>query len=429
MFGWVGHRPQYAPARRARAGVRRDACERHHEVAERDQSAPTSSSNRARSSAATSTRYQTSDVGQLSRLNIGKPTYQRGPGESTGSFAIESAMDELSYALAIDPLELRLRNYSETDPDSGKPYSSKRLRECYARGAERFGWSAGKPNARSTRRERMLVGLGMATASRATHRSAATVRIRMNPDGSVVVQCGTIEQGTGSPTVFAQLAAEILDVPFERVRFECGQTRTCRTRRSPPDPQTAASVGSAVVGAAQDLRRAPRATGGGRLPRVSRFSSRVKPAPGEAAFATQSFGAQFAEVEVDPDLGDGPRDALRRRLRRRPHPQREDRAKSDARRHRVGHQHGALRAHALRRADRAHHECQSCRIIWFRRTPIFPTSRSSSIEGDDPHVNPAGVKGIGEVGICGAAAAVANAVYHATGVRVRELPITPDKLI
>ena len=302
MFGWVGHRPQTRQTVSLGADrTGRLAALTHSVLSE------TSISDEFVEPCAVFSRdlyavpnFAMSDA--LSRLNISKPTYQRGPGESTGTFALESAMDELSYQLGIDPLELRLGNYSENNPDSGKPYSSKRLRECYAQAAERFGWSARIPKTRSTSRGRLLVGMGMSTASRAVHRSAASVRMRMDAAGNVLVQCGTIEQGTGSPTVFPQLAAEILGISPRRVRFEWGNTDL------PDAPiaagsQTAASVGSAVVGAAQHLREQLAAAGG--TPPAAGIEVRFegKPSAAEEAFATQSFGANFAEVEVDPDVG------------------------------------------------------------------------------------------------------------------------------
>ncbi len=427
MFGWVGHRPQTQQTIALGAGRDGILQSVRHEVL-----SETSMSDEFVEPSAVFSRdlyavpnYSMSDT--LSRLNISKPTYQRGPGESTGSFAMESAMDELSYALAIDPLALRLRNYSENDPNSGKPYSSKRLRECYARGAERFGWNARNPKERSTLRGRMLVGVGMATASRAVHRSAATVRIRMNPDGSVVVQSATIEQGTGSPTVFAQLAAEILDIPPQRVRLEWGSTDL------PDAPiaagsQTAASVGSAVVGAAQSLRERLAVTGGTAPAGGIEVQFEGKPSPEEEAYATQSFGAHFAEVEVDPDVGmvrvtkfvgafDGGR-ILNAKT-----------AQSQM----LG---GVVWGISMALFEHTRYDARTGRIMNANLSDyLVPTNADIPdvdviiIEGDDPHINPAGVKGIGEIGICGSAAAVANAVYHATGVRIRELPITPDKLI
>jgi xanthine dehydrogenase YagR molybdenum-binding subunit len=427
MFGWVGHRPQTVQV----VSLGADRSGRLLSVTHNVQS-ETSVSDEFVEPCAVFSRdlYATPNYAmsaELRRLNISKPTYQRGPGESTGSFAVESAMDELAYALKLDPLELRLRNYSENNPDSGKPYTSKNLRECYARAAERFGWAARNPVVRSTRRGRMLVGSGMASASRATHRSAASARIRMSADGSVTIACGTVEQGTGSSTVYGQLASEILEIPFERVTFEFGNTDL------PDAPiaagsQTAGSVGSVVVVAANQVRERL-ASLGGRVP-AEGIDLHVSDEPGPEVeqYAQQSFGAHFAEVEVDPDLGmvsvtrfvgayEGGR-ILNEKT---------------ARSQFLG---GIVWGISMALFEDTRYDVRTGRIMNATLSDyLVPTNADIPdpdiiiIEEDDPHVNPAHVKGIGEVGICGSAAAVANAIYHATGIRVRDLPITPDKLI
>jgi xanthine dehydrogenase YagR molybdenum-binding subunit len=427
MFGWVGHRPQ--TEQRISLGSDRNGklVAVTHDVLSETSLAdefvePCGVFSRDLYAVA---NYEMSH--QLPRLNISKPTYQRGPGESTGSFAMESAMDELSYELGIDPIELRLRNYSERNPDSGKPYSSKNLRECYRLAAERFEWSRRKPKPRSTSRGPTLVGLGMATASRATHRTAASARIRMSEDGSVLIQCGTIEQGGGSPTVYAQLAAELLDIPFDRVRFEFGNT-DLPTAPLAAGSQTSGSVGSVVVVAAQRLR-SQLAANDGRLPSGG-ISLDVEDKPGEEeeAFATQSFGAQFAEVEVDADLGEvrvvrfvGAYDGGRILNAKT--------AQSQL----LG---GIVWGISMALFEKTRYDTRTGRIMnaslgdyLVPTNADIPNPEIIIIREDDPHVNPAHVKGIGEVAITGAAAAVANAVYHATGVRVRDLPITPDKLL
>ncbi len=428
MFGWVGHRPQteqHVVLAAATGGTLQSVS--HDVISE------TSLSDEFVEPCAIFSRdlYRTPNFEmshELRRLSISKPTYQRGPGESTGSFAMESAMDELAYALAIDPLELRLRNYSDVNPDSQKPYTAKHLRECYRLGSTRFGWASRDPRVRSTRRGRMLVGTGMATASRATHGSAASVRIKLSADGSLLVQCGTIEQGTGSSTVYGQLAASILDVPFERVRFEFGDT-TLPVAPLAAGSQTASSVGSAVVVAAQRVR-AQLAVAGGAIP-ADGITVELENKPDEAEegrFAQQAFGAHFAEVEVDPDLGSvrvtrfvGAFDAGRILN-----------AKT-ARSQLVG---GIVWGISMALLEKTRFDLRTGRIMNANLTQyVIPTNADVpdidvvTVEADDPNANPAGVRGIGEVGICGSAAAVANAVYHATGVRVRTLPITVESLI
>jgi xanthine dehydrogenase YagR molybdenum-binding subunit len=427
MFGWVGHRPQ--TEQHIRLGAERDGrlVSVTHDVL-----SETSVADEFIEACGVFSRdlYAVPNYGmshQLPRLNISKPTYQRGPGESTGSFAMESAMDELAYELGIDPIDLRLRNYSERDPDSGKPYSSKNLRECYRCAAERFEWSRRKPTPRSMRSGRMLVGLGMATASRATHRTAASARFRMNPDGTVVIECGTIEQGCGTPTVYAQLAASILEIPYERVRFEFGNTSLPAAPLA-AGSQTSGSVGSVVAVGAAKLR-AQLASLPGHVPSDGIvFDLEDAPTEEEEQYAHQAFGAQFAQVEVDPDLGEirvtrfvGAFDAGRILNAKT--------AQSQL----LG---GIVWGISMALFEEAAYDSRTARIMNANLAEyLVPTNADIPnpdlimIEEDDPHVNPAHVKGIGEVSITGVAAAVANAVYHATGIRVRELPITLDKLL
>jgi xanthine dehydrogenase YagR molybdenum-binding subunit len=427
MFGWIGHRPQ--TEQRVTLGAGRDgrlASVTHDVLSE------TSVADEFVEACGIFSRdlYAVPNYGmshQLPRLNISKPTYQRGPGESTGSFAMESAMDELAYEIEMDPLELRLRNYSERDPDSDKPYSSKNLRECYRRAADRFGWARRVPKPRSMTDGRMLIGLGMATASRAAFRSAASARIRANHDGTFVVACGTIEQGCGSPTVYAQLAAEILDVPFARVRFEFGDTDLPAAPLA-AGSQTSGSVGSVVALAAERLR-ARLAALGGQIPNDGIvLEVDDEPTPEEELYANQGFGAQFAEVRVDPDLGEirvtrfvGAFDGGRILNAKT--------AKSQL----IG---GIVWGISMALFEKTAYDKRTGRIMNANLSDyLVPTNADIPnpevilVETDDPHINPAGVKGIGEISITGVAAAVANAAYHATGIRVRDLPITVDKLL
>ena len=427
MFGWVGHRPQTEQTVSLGASHEGTLRSVMHEVR-----SETSIADEFVEPCAVFSRdlYAVPNYAmshELRRLNISKPTFQRAPGESTGSFAMESAMDELSYELGIDPLELRLRNYSENAPNSGKPYTSKKLRECYQAAADRFGWHRRNPSVRSMSNGRLLVGQGMATSSRATHRSAASARIEMSSGGMVVVSCGTIEQGTGSATVYGQLASEILEIPFERVRFDFGDTSLPNAPIA-AGSQTAASVGSAVAIAAQQLRERL-ATLGGRVPPGGiEINVDAKPDASEERFAQQSFGANFAEVEVDPDIGMV----------------------------RVTRFVGAYNGGRILNAKTARSQLLGG-IVWgismalFEKTRFdertgrimnanladylvptnadIPNVEAIIVEDDDRNVNPAHVRGIGEVGMCGSGAAIANAVYHATGVRARELPITPEMLL
>ena len=361
---------------------------------------------------------------RLARLHTTRPTFTRAPGESTGSFALESAMDELAYAAKIDPLELRLRNYAERDPDSGKPFSSKSLRECYRLGAERFGWEYRNPEPRAMRRDGKLVGMGMATAAYPAWRSDASAYMRMDPDGSVLVQCGTQELGTGSYTIFSQIAADVLEIPVERVRFELGDTLFPRAPIS-AGSQTAASVGNAVYMAASQLRdRLRERRDGGPI----EVRADATPPDSEEEYAGFTFGAQFSQVEVDPDFGEvrvvkhTGAFACGRVLN----------AKT-ARSQLIGGITWGIGMALMEQtaADSRTGRVMSANLVDYH-VPVnadVPEIDIALVEERDERINPIGVKGIGEVGITGVAAAIANAVYHATGIRIRHLPVTPERLI
>src|SRR5437762_7289819 len=201
---------------------------------------------------------------RLVRLNVGTPTFNRGPGESSGTFGLESAIDELAAALGIDPIALRLKNYAEKDPENGHPFSSKSLRECYARAAERFGWARRPPATRSMRDGDVLVGFGMSTATYPAKRLPASASASLEPDGSIVVRAATHEFGTGTYTSMSQIAAEALGVPIERIRFELGDTEFPENPIS-AGSMTAASTGPAVHAAALALADRIASLGGSAL--------------------------------------------------------------------------------------------------------------------------------------------------------------------
>jgi len=361
---------------------------------------------------------------RLAPLNTTRPTFTRAPGEATGSFALEQAMDELAYAAGIDPVELRMRNYAEKDPDNGKPFSSKSLRECYRTGAQRFGWNERTPQPRSMHRNGKLVGMGMATASYPAWRSDASAYMRMNADGTVLVQSGTQELGTGAYTVFTQLTAEILGISIERVTFQLGDTRFPRAPIS-AGSQTTAAVGNAVYLAAVKLRdrlRDRRDSG------PIEVHANAEPADSEEDYSTHAYGAQFAQVEVDPDFGE---------VRLVKHTGvfgcgRVLNAKT-ARSQLIGGITWGIGMALMEStiSDARIGRVMSANLVDYH-VPVnadVPEIDVVLLEEVDKHVNPIGVKGIGEIGITGVAAAIANAVYHATGKRVRDLPITPERLL
>ncbi|KVG61371.1 xanthine dehydrogenase family protein molybdopterin-binding subunit [Burkholderia pseudomultivorans] len=398
-------------------------------------------------------------------LNVGTPTFMRAPGETPGSFALESAMDELAWRLGMDPIALRLANYAEVDPQDGKPWSSKALRACYRAGAERFGWSRRTNAPRTMRDGDTLIGLGMATATYPANRSEASASARILPDGTATVASGTQDIGTGTYTVMTQVAADALGFAPQNVRFELGDSSLPRAPVS-GGSQSAASVapavreaalqarakliamaiadaGSPLHGAAPDdvtvdggwvmlradpSRRDPAAAviarAGGR---PIDAQATTKPGDEKARYAFHSFGAVFAEVHVDAALGTI----------------------------RVPRIVGVYSVGSLLNAKTARSQLIGG-IVWGLGTALEEGSRLdvrhgrftnanlaeyhvpvnadigeldvSFVDERDTHFNPLGIRGIGEIGITGVPAAIANAVYHATGVRVRDLPITLDKL-
>lgn len=403
---------------------------------------------------------------RLVRPNTGTPTFMRAPGEASGSFALEVAMDELAYRLGIDPVALRLQNYAERDEDKDKPFSSKSLRECYRVAADRFNWSRRTPAPRSMKKGHERVGLGMATASYPAHRGKAAALARLNADGTVLVRSGSQELGTGTYTVMTQVAADAVGFPLRLVHFELGDTDFPRAPVS-GGSQTAASVSPAVEAAARGLRdrlidlaiadpasplyQTPRAdvtvkegwlmrrddgsrrdscaalvgrTGG----QPVEVRAQAQPGSEKENYSSHSFGAVFVELHVDEDLG-------------------------TVRMQNVVASYGVGR---LLNAKTAHSQLAGG-IVWGIGMALLESGQLDGrygrivnnnlaeyhvpanadvgnievivVDEKDTIFNPLGVKGIGEIGITGVAGAIANAVYHATGRRVRDLPITLDRLI
>lgn len=398
-------------------------------------------------------------------LNKGQPTFMRAPGEASGTFALESALDELAYQLKLDPIELRLRNYADIDPDTNLPWSSKSLKECYELGATKFGWSRRNPEPRSMRDGRYLVGMGMASATYPVVHFPASAVAKIMLDGSVVVQSGTHEMGTGTATALPPVVADVLGIAVERVRFELGDTELPRAPVS-GGSATISSVGTVVAGATQAARakvlgiaRADRksplynipateiATENGEIflksnraksetyeSILKRNNLKMVEASFDAKFDSEkkysmhSFGAQFAEVRVDPELG-------------------------QIRVSRFVGAFGAGRIMNMKTAcsqliggitmgigmallEETITDSRSGLILNPNlaeyHVPVntdIPAIEAYFVEENDPYINSIGAKGVGEIGIVGVAAAIANAVYHATGKRIRSLPITLDKLI
>lgn len=399
---------------------------------------------------------------RLVALNVGTPTFMRAPGEASGTFALETAMDELAARLKMDPIELRLRNHADSDGHKNLPFSSKSLRQCYALGAERFGWSRRNAQPRSQRDGRQLVGWGMATATYPTHRLPANARVELRADGIVYVASGTQDLGTGTYTILQQIVADALQLPPQRIRVAIGDIRLPQAPVS-GGSMTAASVGSAVQAAALDLRarivqtaladaasplhglptdavewREGQLRAGDRRDDIAAIVRRggapltgeARAAPGTEAkqYSMHAFGAVFAEVKVDEALA---------RLQ-------------------VSRITGAYAVGTLLNAKTGRSQLLGgivggIGMALFEETLLdVPSGRFVNANLADYHVpvnadvqaidiafvpeedhlvNPLGAKGIGEIGITGVAAAIGNALFHATGKRIRELPLTPAKLV
>ncbi|WP_312527008.1 xanthine dehydrogenase family protein molybdopterin-binding subunit [Comamonas sp.] len=403
---------------------------------------------------------------KVAATDLATPTWMRAPGAVSGMFALESAMDELAYALKMDPMELRLVNYAEVDPESGKPFSSKALRECYRLGAEKFGWKNRKPEPGSMRDGKLLVGWGMASSVWGAMQMPASAKITFRPDGTATVSSATSDIGPGTYTVMTMIAAEFLGLPLDQVSFELGDTRQPKAPAQ-GGSWTTSSVGSAVRGAALAItakllalaqRDAHSPLQGasaddvemldGRLQRKSDTARGVDiaglmrstgtdeitevyqstPSPERDKYASLAHGAQFVEVKVDPDLGTV---QVTRVIE--------------------------ITACGKILNPLASHSQEIGGVVWGigmaleegtevdHRTGRFMNANLQHyhvpvnadihaietvfVEEDDTIVNPLGVKGMGELGMVGIPAAIANAVYHATGKRIRSLPITPDKLL
>jgi xanthine dehydrogenase YagR molybdenum-binding subunit len=466
MFGMVGHRPRTEQRIRMTAQADGRLVSVQHDVV-----STTSTFEDWTESSAVVTRmlYDAPNVStthRLVRLNTGTPTFTRAPGEASGSFALETAMDEMAYALNVDPLALRLRNYAERDPQDGKPFSSKSLRDCYAVASQRFGWNKRSMAPRAMQDGDQLIGWGMATATYPANRSPASAFARINPDGTAIVGSGTQDLGTGTYTIMTQIAADALGFPMQNVRFVLGDSVLPAAPVS-GGSQSAASVSPAVQAAAlaarerlielalgdsaspvhgaaaEDVtvrdawvmlksdpsRRDPAAAilarhGGQPI----EATLQVRPSDDAKNFSKHSFGAVFVEVHVDDTLG-----VIR-----------------------VARVVAAYDVGTLLNEKTAHSQLMGG-IVWgigqalteeglldprYGRiannnlaeyhVPVnadIGTIDISVMDTTDLRLNPLGARGIGEIGITGVAAAVGNAVYHATGTRVRALPITLDKLL
>ena len=401
---------------------------------------------------------------RLAELDISAPTPMRGPGDAQGSFALESALDELAYKLDIDPIELRLINYAEVDPESNLPWSENALKECYQKGAERIGWNKRNPQPRSMSENGMLIGYGMATATYPMNWRESVARVKILQDGTAIVQSAASDMGPGTYTAMTTIASEFLGIQSDRIKFELGNTNFPNAAVH-GGSTTVASVGSAVKAACEKVRSQALALAqknsslfagnknkdieakdghiflkGNRdrgisyteilaqANRESIESETVSKPTENPKYSMHSFGAQFVEVRVDEVFGNVrvSRVVSAVDIGRVINPKT---ATSQV----IG---GAVGGIGMALYEQSHLDSRFGHYVNGSLAEyLVPVNADiQEIEAifcgePDYNANPLGARGIGEIAIVGMASAIANAVYHATGKRIRDLPITLDKLL
>ncbi len=403
---------------------------------------------------------------RLVQLDLYTPADMRAPGAVWGLYALECALDELAAKVGIDPIELRLKNYAEKDQIEDKPFSSKELRACYRLGAERFGWARRNPRPRSMREGDRLIGWGMAGAMWYAFHDTAGAKAVLTADGKLTVSSATADIGTGTYTIMTQIAAETLGLPLENVTFNLGDSSLSK---SPVEggSMTASTVGSAVRAVCGKIRKtlfdSAREIDGSPLAdarpdevifvdgqiRLRDDPSRavslieairrggigvieekvtVRPGPKEAKFSRYSHSAVFAEVKIDEDLGTVrvTRVVSAIAAGRILNPKT---ARSQVLGAIVMGMGVALEEESV--IDPAFGRFMTHNLADYH-VPVNADVENIEVifvPEQDKVVNPLGAKGLGEIGIIGVAPAIANAVFHATGKRIRDLPITLDKLL
>ncbi|MGV9578715.1 xanthine dehydrogenase family protein molybdopterin-binding subunit [Streptomyces sp. NPDC003509] len=365
---------------------------------------------------------------RVAALDVPSPSWMRAPGEASGMYALESAMDELACALGVDPVELRLRNEPPAEPDSGRPFSSRNLAACLTQGAARFGWNDRDPRPAAREEGPWLLGTGVASATYPVLVSRSAASAQAAPDGSYRVRVNATDIGTGARTVLAQIAASVLGTDAENVQVDVGSS-DLPTASVAGGSSGTASWGSAVHKAATALvRRLAEHTGPLPPDGITVTADTADETAQESPYARHAFGAHFAEVAVDSLTGEV-------RVRRLLGMYAAGRILNSrtARSQFIGGMvmglgmaltEGSTMDPAFgdfTESDLASYHVPSCADV--------PDIQAHWIDEDDPHLNPMGSKGIGEIGIVGTAAALGNAVRHATGARLRTLPLTPDKLL
>ncbi len=401
-------------------------------------------------------------------LDLSQPTWMRGPGETTGAFALESAMDELAYALKMDPIEFRLKNYAETDLERKKPYSSKYLKECYELGAEKINWKERNPEPRSMKEGDWLIGYGTGSGIFSAWRGAAKAVAKLLPDGTMILQSGVTDMGPGTATAMTNLAAETMGLSHTKISFEMGDTNL------PPGPMqggsgTTSTLGTAVFAACENMKKKLAAMIKDNAVFHTEIVHEVKvedlvfengymmlktDKTKKISYAEVIKSAGLSELEISEDSKGNPMlnhsafsyavHFVKVKVHSKTGVIKIDRAVSavdagkiinnkTAESQIIGAVVGGIGMSLMEEGVIDHRYGR-----WVNNNfadyhvavnADVPNIEVLFVDKPDPVLNPIGAKGMGEVGIVGFAAAVTNAIFHATGKRIREIPVTADKLI
>ncbi len=371
---------------------------------------------------------------QLGVMNVGTPTFMRAPGENPGMYALESAMDELAWELGIDPVELRLKNETKNHQRQDLPFSAKHFAECLRLGAEQFGWGDRPKKLRLLGADGKLIGWGMAASGFPAYRGGASVKVRLLADGTAQVLTSGNDMGTGTYTIIASTAAATLGLPVEKVGVELGDSLFPNGGMAGGSQMTATVIPAVIVACQEVLKTAGAQTADEVFCLLKQSQQAAIEATGSSTadqdqkkWAFQSWGVHFCSVSIDEEIA---------RLQ-------VTRWVSVMNIGRVMNTKTAasqIRGAVIMGIGQAlMEECQfdpnlGSPVVYDLATYHYPTHADiprievSFVGEPDLNFNPAGVRGVGEIGITGVSAAIANAIYHATGKRIRELPITPDKL-
>ena len=385
------------------------------------------------------------------KLDLPVSDSTRAPGEAVGMLALEGAMDELAEKIGVDPIELRLRNEPPVDPELNLPYSSRQLVACLREGAKRFGWERRHAKPGTQAEGRWLIGIGVAAATRGNLLMPSSCKVSLDKQGVLTVRMAMTDIGTGSYTVFSQVAAELMGLRMDQVRMELGDSDF------PPTPGSggswgAASAGSGLYDACINLRDKlaaklgiksadanftdGRISGAGRSDTLAALAGtlgieatgEIKPGEMNKKFSQQAYGAHFAEVAVDQDTGEI---RLRRMLGvfAAGRILNEKTAKSQAVGAMIWGVGSALHEDAIIDARYGYFVNHDLAEYHVPAHADIPAIEAYFLPEVDDKTNPLKIKGVGELGICGAGAAIANAVYNACGIRIRDFPMTLDKVL